>query len=258
MDRCAVTIALCLVLAATSTGGQLHLTSMPTRPPVGGEFSVAVWAQDFPPVAAVDLRFALDSLAVRVVGVTPMVLSRFEWLRWKLEVSHTPTLTALMLTSPSSAVSFADGDTLAVLHCIRLSAEPTVIGLRTGCPLAIDASNKEVPCTLFPAALSQVTAVHLAEEQQAIALMADVRPNPGHQRLSMVVHSPRGENQAKLLLYDVGGRLVWERTFVFPAGTSHLHWDGVDAHGQQVPAGTYFYRLRTSTQEVKGKCVLLR
>ncbi|MDZ7295025.1 MAG: T9SS type A sorting domain-containing protein [candidate division KSB1 bacterium] len=258
MSRELMTTVFCLVLAAAVSGGELHLTATPAAPAVGSEFAVAVCAKGLGQVIAVDLRFALDSLAVRVLGIEPVALSRFEWLRWKVDAASRPSITALMLSSPSNGVSFADGDTLALLRCMRIGAQGTLIGLKAGHPVAIAATMRELPCIVFPATLAQASGVPRTETGCGGALRAYVSPNPGFERASLVVNSPTRVNQATWSLYDVTGRLVWTQTFMLPEGTSRLSWEGVNASGRRLPAGTYFYRLQTPSQELKGKCVLLR
>lgn len=63
----------------------------------------------------------------------------------------------------------------------------------------------------------------------------------------------------ELKIYDVLGREV--KTLVnrqlFP-GSYEERWDGTNNHGQQVPGGIYFYRLKTESFEQTRKMLLIR
>jgi flagellar hook assembly protein FlgD len=42
-----------------------------------------------------------------------------------------------------------------------------------------------------------------------------------------------------------------------PAGKKSVKWDGTDNSGQQVPAGIYFYTIRSGIESVSGKIIYL-
>ena len=77
-------------------------------------------------------------------------------------------------------------------------------------------------------------------------------PNPFHTGTTFDYELDK-PGLATLSVYDVLGQEVIElsRTNQQP-GRKTIHWDCFDAHGQPVPAGTYFCRLILSS-EVKGK-----
>jgi len=64
---------------------------------------------------------------------------------------------------------------------------------------------------------------------------------------------------ADLQLFDASGRLVrhygGER---FGAGVQAITWDGRDASGQRVAAGSYFYRLAVGSQVLSGRLAVMR
>ena len=83
-------------------------------------------------------------------------------------------------------------------------------------------------------------------------------PNPFHSLATIPVDlaSPR---EVKLAVFDARGRLVRElSTAVLPAGVSRFSWDGADAAGNAVAAGTYFYRLESGAVRLTRKVVLLK
>ena len=61
----------------------------------------------------------------------------------------------------------------------------------------------------------------------------------------------------ELAIFDVAGRLVRSLRPDSPAASGGFFFDGRDASGGRLAAGTYFYRLRTeSGGEARGKVVL--
>jgi len=63
-----------------------------------------------------------------------------------------------------------------------------------------------------------------------------------------------------LRVIDVAGRL--QRVLVdgarYPAGESHLSWDGRDGTGRHLPSGRYFLVLEASGRRLAGSAVLLK
>jgi len=98
-----------------------------------------------------------------------------------------------------------------------------------------------------------------AEPGLPIALaLSPSYPNPMF-RLSRVQYSMPSAGPASLILFDVLGREI--RTLVdgqMPAGRHEAIWDGRDAHGREVPAGTYFYQLNAAGQHQTQRIVRLR
>ncbi|MBC7188107.1 MAG: hypothetical protein H5U38_13865 [Calditrichaeota bacterium] len=243
--------------SAAIAGGEIHLAAIPSRPEVGQEFRIVAWAKGFPRLVGVDLRLVIDALAVQVHGVEPAALRRFDWVRWKTATDPGPAVTALMLSKQHTGVALVDGDTLVVLRCLRVGAQGSSVGLRSGYPVAIDEALREVSCTVFPAAIAQATSVE--EEAEATDLFgAAAFPNPCKGTVALRVTGVPAAGSARWCLYDALGRLVWEQEGPVTTGATRLLWHGVDAAGQPLPAGTYFYRLRIGARELRGKCVLLR
>lgn len=63
---------------------------------------------------------------------------------------------------------------------------------------------------------------------------------------------------ARLAVYDVTGRLVYDEGFVAVAGTNSLTWRGVNNHGAGVSGGVYLYRVETADGAGTGRMVLLK
>jgi flagellar hook assembly protein FlgD len=71
-------------------------------------------------------------------------------------------------------------------------------------------------------------------------------PNPFGERTAFSFHLGQA-GPAELLILDAAGRLVRrlaQRSF--PAGATHITWNGEDDHGRRVPAGVYFARLESA------------
>jgi hypothetical protein len=67
------------------------------------------------------------------------------------------------------------------------------------------------------------------------------------------------QGAARLLVYDVGGRLVRQLAEgVQGPGTHLVTWDGRDVNGNRLPSGTYFYRLEAPEFEATRSMVLLK
>jgi len=83
-------------------------------------------------------------------------------------------------------------------------------------------------------------------------------PNP-FRSLATIPVDLANPREARLAVFDARGRLVRELTAgMLPAGVSYVHWDGVDAAGNAVAAGTYFYRLESGAVVLTKKVVLLK
>lgn len=72
------------------------------------------------------------------------------------------------------------------------------------------------------------------------------------------LHFP-GATRVVLKVFDVLGQTV--ATLAddrFPAGSHTLHWNGLDADGQPLATGVYFYQLRTGERNLTRRLLLLR
>lgn len=65
--------------------------------------------------------------------------------------------------------------------------------------------------------------------------------------------------QVNLSIYDVSGRLISTLADgAMSAGAHDIAWNGRGANGSQVASGIYFYRLRTDSEVLTRKMILLR
>ncbi len=84
------------------------------------------------------------------------------------------------------------------------------------------------------------------------------RPNPFTPSTSIAFELPR-RGHVRLTVMDLEGRVV--RTLVdgtLPAGPHAVVWNGVDAAGQILPAGIYFYCLDSGEGRLAGRMTLVR
>jgi hypothetical protein len=86
-----------------------------------------------------------------------------------------------------------------------------------------------------------------------------VVPNPlrGAARIGVSLAAP---SMVRVVVYDVQGRLVRELAGarVLPAGQRWLVWDGRDAAGRRVTAGTYWLRIEGDGIHSSARATVLR
>ncbi len=83
-------------------------------------------------------------------------------------------------------------------------------------------------------------------------------PNPFNP-MTNIRYTLGKQGQAKITIFDVSGRMVRELTDgMKPAGSHVAMWDGLDANGQPMPSGTYFYRLEAPDFEATRSMVLVK
>ncbi len=75
-------------------------------------------------------------------------------------------------------------------------------------------------------------------------------PNPFASSTAIPVESAPG-GAVRVEVFDAAGRLVRRLDGSLPGGGGLLRWDGRDASGRPVPAGTYFYRVEGTTTSLK-------
>jgi hypothetical protein len=83
-------------------------------------------------------------------------------------------------------------------------------------------------------------------------------PNPFVQAAQIQFSLPVS-SAVQVTIYDVAGRRIqqWSRD-ASPAGMQSYDWDGTDAHGAPVAAGTYFVRVRAAGYQADAKLVRSR
>jgi uncharacterized repeat protein (TIGR01451 family) len=66
-------------------------------------------------------------------------------------------------------------------------------------------------------------------------------------------------SRADLRVFDATGRCVWSAApRAYAAGAQQIRWDGRDAAGQPVAAGSYFYRLTVGEEARTGQVTVVR
>ncbi|MFQ5674547.1 MAG: choice-of-anchor D domain-containing protein [bacterium] len=105
-------------------------------------------------------------------------------------------------------------------------------------------------------AATQAGDIDLVPEQ--FALLQNF-PNPFNPETSIRYNLPKATS-VSILIYDLLGRKV--RTLIDNeqkgAGYFTTRWNGLDDSGRQVASGVYFYRLKTSSQTISRKMILMK
>ena len=83
-------------------------------------------------------------------------------------------------------------------------------------------------------------------------------PNPFNPRTT-ISFDLKGGADAALSIYDIRGRLVWNRDLSgLGAGSHKVAWEGSDDSGAQVSSGVYFYRLSEGNSNTARKMILMK
>jgi flagellar hook assembly protein FlgD len=84
------------------------------------------------------------------------------------------------------------------------------------------------------------------------------RPNPFRGSTTLQFRIPEA-GRVEAAIHDVRGRRVITLLEEFlPAGPHSATWRGTLAHGEEAPAGLYFFMLRTAEGTSSRKLLLLR
>jgi hypothetical protein len=83
-------------------------------------------------------------------------------------------------------------------------------------------------------------------------------PNPFNPSTRIAFTLPR-QSHASLSIYNVEGKLVTTLVDdVFDEGDNQVSWNGIDANGNPVSSGVYFYRLKAGGETLTKKMILLK
>lgn len=84
-------------------------------------------------------------------------------------------------------------------------------------------------------------------------------PNPGTGPITISYHS-FSSRDATLSIYDVSGRVIKRFSLEsnYSRGTSEVFWDGLNEHGEKVPGGAYFVRLKTNNESISQKLIYIQ
>lgn len=103
------------------------------------------------------------------------------------------------------------------------------------------------------------TAVSVIEPPQVVEdrLRLTVLPNPTAGAV-LIRGRLSGASVASLAIYDVAGKKLVAADVAVAGDDLTFQWDGRDAHGNRVGAGTYFVRVRAGSRVLEEKITLLR
>jgi len=168
-----------------------------------------------------------------------------EWLLRQQAIPDTAGCDLDFITSISTEM--CRGNVVDMTGILRYSYFEYRIAPRTGNDIVYRSFGEGCPTTgVDPAGLA-AGRVTLQQNQ----------PNPFAPQTRIAFDLAR-PGRVQLEVMDVAGRLVRVlENRVLPAGGHIATWDGRDAHGHSVAAGTYFYRLRSEGQELSRKMIRL-
>jgi Tol biopolymer transport system component len=103
-----------------------------------------------------------------------------------------------------------------------------------------------------------LTPVHHVEPSgpASPSLSLNAKPNPTTGVVELAVHG-RDDSGLSLVVYDVGGRVVWKLA-TEKANGSTVTWDGKDENGRRVDPGTYFGKTTNGARTAMTKITLLQ
>jgi len=84
-------------------------------------------------------------------------------------------------------------------------------------------------------------------------------PNPSSGEVSVVLEVPGNVGNVEVGVYSASGRVV--RSLLsrdLGPGRCHVHWDGEDSDGHDVPSGVYFLRVTTGHESLARKLLVVR
>jgi len=82
-------------------------------------------------------------------------------------------------------------------------------------------------------------------------------PNPFNSQTLIQFDLPRASD-VTFSVYNILGKIVYQRTQYYPGGRHELVWDGRSMSGRDAATGIYFYRLKAGTFTSTKKMILLR
>jgi uncharacterized delta-60 repeat protein len=89
-------------------------------------------------------------------------------------------------------------------------------------------------------------------------LLLEAKPNP-FRTLTTVRYSLPTESKISLVVFDISGRYVKTLVDEFKnAGVYSVNWNGTDNMGMRVGQGVYFYVLKTDSQNIQKKMLMLK
>jgi hypothetical protein len=170
-------------------------------------------------------------------------------------------------TEPCRLVSALHSDTRDVAEDLSSGDGHTAdLGRGEEIELAFTAPDLEPGRTRRFALVTQGRYEHLAgrlddevETDLPLVLSATAYPNPFTPMTTIRFAIPSPGGDVSVRVYNIAGRLVRDLgRDDLPPGIYELEWDGRNNQGERVATGVYFYSVRTPSDSVRRKVVLLK
>jgi len=168
---------------------------------------------------------------------------------WGDEVDQNPEIVVFAADDPHPAFTV---NTAGSIYDVDL--DPAT-GRVTACGKHVHANEFGSGGDLYVLELDTGTA---APETPAAAVALSAYPNPFNPQTTVTFRTA-SPGPVAITVLDVTGRRIAELTDrTYAAGVHELTWDGRDAGGRAVPAGTYLLRLENADQVATRKLSLVR
>lgn len=118
-------------------------------------------------------------------------------------------------------------------------------------------------CSAYKIDLDDIIVSTDPQQHEVLSHLYQNYPNPfnlSQHRETQISYTLERPSHVEISLYNIKGQLV--RTLIkknVPAGDHYVRWDGKDARGTEVPAGTYLYQLSIDDQIIHvNKCTIIQ
>jgi hypothetical protein len=144
---------------------------------------------------------------------------------------------------------------------LQVTPPPTAMPGETGTIGLVGTLNMGGPLVQLGGVFLQVRITGLTGVETGLptpALAVRSYPNPFHPMATLEIEFTE-PGPAAIMMFDAAGRKL--RTLfdgTVAAGRREVRWDGRDDAGRDVPAGVYFYRVRTQHGSADGHLVLMK
>jgi len=81
-----------------------------------------------------------------------------------------------------------------------------------------------------------------------------IYPNPFNSEVTIKIFID-SEDDVKINIYDIEGRLVWEKSEYLTNGTHKITWNGIEKYGNKIPSGSYIIEVKTDDKNKTQKVV---
>jgi len=183
------------------------------------------------------------------------------WLQSGLNWNNAPAIsgTALSSVGAVSVGSWVEFDVIAAVTGNGIFS----FGLTNNSSDAVYYSSREgsnKPQLVIQATGAATIAPEVEVDEEALPAEFSLSrnyPNPFNAQTRIDYTLPE-ESNVLLIIYNSLGQKVRELVNEFqPAGYYHVVWNGVNASGEAVGSGIYFYRLQAESMQLTGKMVFL-